>query len=119
MFAYDYLFKQQRNSHDEYPVNKNLLNKKVTSSGKTLPTKGHGMSIVHHLGQLSQDSRNLSRCQIAMGKSPPESLGALDMNSSNESRMIKHLLVVWQHNTTNSDTSLHPESADIVRKYCA
>ena len=28
LFAYDYLFKQQGNLHDEYPVNKNLLNKK-------------------------------------------------------------------------------------------
>ena len=29
------------------------------------------------------------RCQIARGRSPSESLGALDMNSSNESCMIK------------------------------
>ena len=64
------------------------------------------MIIVHHLGQSSQDSENLSRRQIARGKSPSESLGALDMNSSNESCMIRHLLVVWQHNATDSDTSL-------------
>ena len=74
------------------------------------------MIIFHHLGQSSQDSRNLSRCQIAKGKSPLESLGALDMNSNNESCMIRHLLVVWQHNTTNSDNSLHSESMDIVKK---
>ena len=83
---------------------------------KTLPIKGHGMIIVHNLGQSSQDSRNLSKCQIARGKSPSESIGALDMNSSNESCMIKHLLVVWQHDTTGSDTSLHSESVDIVKK---
>ena len=34
------------------------------------------MTIVHHLGQLSQDSENLSKGQVAWGKSPPESLGA-------------------------------------------
>ena len=32
-----------------------------------------------------------------MGKSPPESLGALDMISSDKSGTIKHLLVAWQH----------------------
>ena len=35
------------------------------------------MIIVHHLGQLSQDPENLSKGQKAWGKSPPESLGAL------------------------------------------
>ena len=63
--------------------------KRITSSEKTLPIKGHGMIIVHHLGQSSQDSRNLSRCQIARGRSPSESLGALDMNFSNEDGTIK------------------------------
>ena len=47
------------------------------------------MTIVHHLGQLSQDSRNLPKFQVARGKSPSESIGALDMNSRNESCMIK------------------------------
>ena len=32
--------------------------------------------MVHHLGQSSQDSENLSKANIAWGKSPPESLGA-------------------------------------------
>ena len=86
---------------------------------KTLPIKGHDMIIVHYLGQSSQDSRNLSKCQIARGKSPSESLGALDMDFRNESCMIKYLLVVWQHDTTDSDTSLHPEGMDIVKKYRA
>ena len=44
---------------------------------KTLPIQGHGMSIVHHLGQLGQDSRNLSKCQIARGRSPSESIGGI------------------------------------------
>ena len=50
---------------------------------KTPPIKGHGMIITHHLGQLSQDSENLSKGQPARGKSSPESLGALSMSSSN------------------------------------
>ena len=44
---------------------------------KTLPIKGHGMIIVHHLGQFSQDSENFSKGQTAWGKSPLESFGAL------------------------------------------
>ena len=36
------------------------------------------MTIVHHLGQLGQDSENLSKGQPARGKSPSGSLGALD-----------------------------------------
>ena len=43
LFAYGYLFKQQRNLHDEYPVNKNLLNKK--GSPGTYP-QAHGQSTV-------------------------------------------------------------------------
>ena len=74
------------------------------------------MTIVHHLGQFSQDPGNLSKGQKAWGKSLPESLGELDMNSSSESCMIKHLLVVWQHNTTDTDNSLHPKNVDIVEK---
>ena len=35
------------------------------------------MTIVHHLGQLSQDPENLSKGQKAWGKSLPESLGAI------------------------------------------
>ena len=66
LFAYDYLFEQQGNSHDEYPWT------------KALPIKGHDMIIVHHLGQLSQDSENLWKGQPTWGKSPSESLGALD-----------------------------------------
>ena len=116
LLAYDYLFEQHRSSHEEYPVNKNLLNKEAHQVEETLPIKGHGMIIVYHLGQSSQDSENLSKCQIARGKSPPESLGALYMDSGNESCLIKHLLVVWQHNTNDSDNSLHSESADIVER---
>ena len=43
---------------------------------ETLSIKGHGMIIVHHLGQLSQDSENLSKGQPAWGKSPSGSPGA-------------------------------------------
>ena len=90
---------------------------RVTSSGKTLPNQGHDMSIVHHLGKSSQDSRNLSKCQIARGRSPSESTGALGLNSSDKSGTIKHLLVTWQHN--NRGTSLHLKSEDIVEKNTA
>ena len=51
LFAYDHLFEQQRNSHDEYLVNKNLFNKKgITSSGKNISNQGADITIVHHLG---------------------------------------------------------------------
>ena len=103
MFAYDYLFEQQGNSHDESLVN------------KAPPIKGHGMTIAHHLGQSSQDSENLSNAKITRGKSPPESLGAWDMSSSNESCLIKHLPVAWQ-NTSDRGNSLHSENVDIVEK---
>ena len=52
LFAYDDLFEQQRNSHEEYLRNKSTSN------------HGADVIIVHHLGQLSQDSENLSKCQI-------------------------------------------------------
>ena len=71
------LFEQQRNSHDEYLMNENLLNKRVISNGKTFPIQGHGMIIVHHLWQSSQDPKNLSKGQLAWGKSPSRTLGAL------------------------------------------
>ena len=74
------------------------------------------MIIIYYPGQSDQDSENLSKGQSAWSKSPPESLGALDMNSSNESCLIRHLLVVWRHNTTDSDNSLHSENVDIVEK---
>ena len=98
-----FLFEQQRNSHEEYLVNK-----------KHFQPKGRGMIIVHHLGQSSQDLGNISKGQPAWGNSPPESLGALDRNSSDKSGTAKHLLVTWQHN--NGDNSLHSESMDIVEK---
>ena len=114
MFAYDYLFEQQRNSHDEYLVNKDLL--KDHLKWKNTSNQWADMIIVRHLGQSSQDSRNLSKYQIARGRSPSESTGALDMNSSDKSCTIKHLLIVWQHNITDSDNSLRPENMDIVEK---
>ena len=85
---------------------------------KTLPTKGNGMIIVHHLGKSSQDSRNLSKCQIARGRSPSESLGALDMNSSNESCTIKQKYSgsVETLTTMDNDNSPYPVNMDIVRK---
>ena len=95
-----FLFEQQRNSHEEYLVNKSTSN------------QGADVIIVHHLGQLGQDSENLSKGQPAWGKSPSGSLGGI--GRSNE-----HLLVVGQRNTTDSDNSLHSECMDIVEKYCA
>ena len=49
LFAYDYLFEQQGNSHDEYLVNENTSN------------QGADGIIVHHLGKFNQDSENLSK----------------------------------------------------------
>ena len=40
LFAYDYLFKQQRNSHDEYLMNKELRNKKDHLKGITTSNQG-------------------------------------------------------------------------------
>ena len=77
LLAYDYLFEQHRSSHEEYLVNKRTSN------------QGADMIEVRHLGQLSQDLENLSKCQIARGRSPSESLGALGTNSSYESCLIK------------------------------
>ena len=82
LFAYDYLFEQQGISHDEYLVNKSTSN------------QGAGMTIVHHLGQLSQDSENLSKGQPAWGKSLPESLEASQQrilpDQTPSGGMIKH-----------------------------
>ena len=79
------------------------------------------MSIVHHLGQSSQDSRNLSKCQIARGRSPSESLGALGMNPDNESSMIKQTSSgsVATLTTMDNDNSPYPVNMDIVEKYYA
>ena len=70
LLAYDYLVKQQRNSHDEYLVNKNLL--KDHLKWKNTSNQGAGMIMVYHLEQSSQDSRNISKCQTARGKPPPK-----------------------------------------------
>ena len=40
LFAYDYLFKQQRNSDEEYLVNKNLLNEKDHLKWKNTSNQG-------------------------------------------------------------------------------
>ena len=113
-FAYDYLFNQQRNSHDEYLVNENLL-KGHLKWKKHLQLRGRHDHYPSS-GAVKSRFRESLKCQIARGKSPPESPGALGMNSSNESCMIKHLLVVRRHNATDSDNSLHSESVDIVEK---
>ena len=51
LFAYDFLFEQQGNLHDKYLVNKSTSN------------QGADVIIVHHLGQFSQDSENLSKAK--------------------------------------------------------
>ena len=51
LFAYDFLFEQQGNSHDEYLVNKSTSN------------QGGDMIIVYYLGQSNQDSENLSKAK--------------------------------------------------------
>ena len=81
LFAYDYLFEQQGNSHDEYLVNKSTSN------------QGADVIIVHHLGQLSQDSENLSNAKWLGANLCLNHLG----RSNNESCPIGHLLVTWQH----------------------
>ena len=72
------------------------------------------MITVHHLGQLSQDSENLSEAH-QLGANIH--LSHLE-HSDNESCLIRHLLVAWQ-NTSNRGNSLHSESVDIVEKNTA
>ena len=68
-----------RNSHDEYLVNKSTSN------------QGADMTMVHYLGQLSQDSENLSKA-----KSPGANLRLSHLgHPNNESCLIKHLLMAW------------------------
>ena len=63
LFAYDFLFEQQRNSHEEYLVNKSTSN------------QGADVIIVRHLGQLSQDSENLSNAKQPGANLRPSHLG--------------------------------------------
>ena len=59
--------------------------------------------------------------QIARGRTPSESLGALDMNSSSESYAIKQTPSgsVTTLTTMDSDNSPHSMNMDIVRKHYA
>ena len=65
LFAYDFLFEQQRNSHEEYLVNKNTSNQGAWHD--YCPSSG---AVQSRFGESLKG-------QIAWGKSPPESLGAL------------------------------------------
>ena len=65
LFAYDYLFEQQGNSHDEYLVNKSTSNQGARHD--------HGPPS----GAIQSRFGESLKGQIAWGKSPPESLGAL------------------------------------------
>ena len=77
LFAYDYLFKQQRNSHDEYLVNKkNLLNKKDHLKWKNTSNQGAWHDHCPSSGAVKSRFGESLKGQIAWGKSPPESLGA-------------------------------------------
>ena len=49
LFAYDFLFEQQGNSHNE-----SLMNKSISDQGAD-------PIMVYHLGQSNQDSENLSK----------------------------------------------------------
>ena len=79
LFAYDFLFEQHRNSHD-----KCLMNRSTSNQGAWhdyYPSSGTVQSI---FGESLKG-------QIAWSESPSESLGELDMDSSNESYMIKRI----------------------------
>ena len=65
MFAYDYLFEQQGNSHDEC-----LMNKSTSNQGA-----GHDHGPLS--GAVQSRFGESLKGQIAWGKSPPKSLGAL------------------------------------------
>ena len=65
LFAYDFLFEQQENSHDEYLVNKSTSNQGARHD--------HGLLS----GAVRSRFGESLKGQIAWGKSPPESLGAL------------------------------------------
>ena len=72
------------------------------------------MSIVYHLGQLSQDPENLSKGQKAWGKSLPESLGALQQRILHDQTPSGNMAT-----QAARGTYLHSKSVDIVEKYYA
>ena len=93
------MFEQQGNSHDEYLVNKSTSN------------QGADMVMVYYLGQSNQDSENLSKGQIAWGKSLLGSLGELQQR-------ILHDQTSSGNTATQAarGTYLHSKSVDIVGK---
>ena len=78
LFAYDYLFEQQRNSHDEYLMDKNLLNKRVISNGKSTSKQGAWHDHCPSSRAVKSRFGESLKCQIARGRPPSGSLGALD-----------------------------------------
>ena len=97
LFAYDYLFEQHRNSHDEY-----------LSEQKYFQPRGR-----HDHGLLS------GAVKLRFGESlkRPTNLGQISIWITwSIGRSNEDLLVVGQRNTTNRGTSLHPKSTDIVGK---
>ena len=66
------------------------------------------MIIVRHLGQLSQDSENLSKGQPAWGKSHLDHLGHWTIKRISSGGM--------RHNATDNDNSLLSENVGIVEK---
>ena len=64
LFAYDFLFEQHRNSHDE-----SLMNKSISNQGAR---HDHGLSS----GAVQSRFGESLKGQIAWGKPPPVSLGA-------------------------------------------
>ena len=56
-----------------------------------------------------------------MGRSPSESLGALNLNSSKRSRAVKQTVpnITTTLTTIDNDNSSHPVNADIVERYYA
>ena len=113
LFAYGYLFEQQRSSHDEYLMNEGLLNKRVISSGRnTLQSRGMARALSIIWGNPVKIRRISQKANQLGANLHLDHLG----HSDNESCLIRHLLVVRRHNTTNSDNSLLSENTDIVEK---
>ena len=77
LFAYDYLFEQQRNSHDEYLSEQKYFQPRGRH--------GHGLSS----GAVQSRFGESLKGQIAWGKSPSESLGAF------QQRILPNKKIFW------------------------
>ena len=111
LFAYDFLFEQQRNSHDEYLVNKNLLNKKDHLKWKNTSNQGARHDHCPSSGAVQSRFGESLKSQISWGKSPHEPLGALQQRILHDQTPSGNMAT-----QAARGTSLHSKNMDIVEK---